>query len=751
MKNRKLLSMLSAFALICAVLCFAACSNGDDSDSNSTTSASEVKSDETNVDENAVYTVTFDADGGSFAEGEDGFTLSEDKTRLTVTVKRGAAIPKPSAEPSKAADEDGTYRFYGWTEKDTLPAFDFTRCATEDLTLYAHYVFIPDIDESAFTDDSADRDGDGVSDGKVNDSDSAAANAVKNLHVDGSDSALYFWWDWASGVSGYRAVLSIPAEDESAEANVIEVQEIIRESGNNTSRTAVVAENDEYGEASFFALDNERTYLFTVMPLGTDDMSLAATALASPKIEMESPDLLLLMYLDEDDDLAEVTQGLNAVRTESGEAKSGYQSVDAIAFRRTADGDAHLIAFDDESGEQVDISYTWEGIERTKAEDGSYCIAGVDFDNGAFFENFLAWAKKRFIQQKLVAYIEAPVAPKTLALALQSATTSAGLVAKKLCDLIIFGGSHDMSLEALWNLAPYAEYIAGSPDYHYGGDLEKVIKSFTAEATAKSIATQLASDYRNDNERSGNDWEQTKADFTSTFSKEFFESLDEESLESALNFYAISTVPSFTVADCAKIDAVASAWDSLADAISKTADNDFTITDYETEEETDFIEAVQMLFSDPAMLNSEGEKVSLYYTGTYGEQSVWNYDIAYAASGIKAAAGEFATALATSDPTTDTAELAAIQTKANAVITAMKAAVVTSWRTSLGESDSLYDELKDDSDNALPCGITITGAVEEDDEELTVPTDGATPSGYNNAFNGNYTSWGALLWQWFGN
>lgn len=719
------LKWLALFGAAMMAFSFASCSSGDDDDDTPA-----------NTTADTTYTVVFDADDGVFADDVTGGTLSEDKHTLTATVKHGEEIAKPSSDPTVAADEYGSYEFLYWAKDDAIDEYDFTLRATSDLTLNARYAFVPAVDEDDFADDTADRDGDGVPDGKVNPSESTDALTVQNLHVDRSDSALYFWWDWAEKATSYRATLAIPPASGGTPV-VVE------------SRIVTAKNAGGNGEAEFIALENGTEYLFTVAAVGSE-AETSASALATPKVEVASPDILLLMYLDETDDLDEVTAGLSKIRK-----INGYQTVDAAAFRRTADGDAHLIAFDVADSAQKDVSYTWTSeLDRKQADDGSYYIADVDFENGAFLTNFINWAGERFTQTSLIAYIEAPIGAQTLASSVQEAATKAGLVGtKKLIDLLVFDGAHDASLESLWAVKDSADYIASSPASQYGINLTDLIASCKTGETAQTIAEQLLKDFSRGTARGDEEWRQIKSFLTDAITEEAFNALEADEQEVALNFYALHTVPSFTVVDTANLDALASSWNELAESISTAGDGNFTISDEESEEETDFLEAVQMLFSDAAILNASGDMVSLYYTGKFADESAWKFDIGYAAAGVKAVADGFIESL----PSADTSALADVKTKADAVLTAMQSAVVSSWRdTYTAGSANLYTELTDDGGNAIPCGITITGALTETSDTLTVPTDGNVPTGYAAAFaqsgaEAAYTGWAELLSQWFAN
>ncbi|AEE17814.1 clostripain-related cysteine peptidase [Treponema brennaborense] len=562
--------------------------------------------------------------------------------------------------------------------------------------------------------------------------------------------------------------------------------------------------------ASIYGLTNNTEYTFKVTTTGTDkSVSVSAT----PKITRKTSDWLFLLYMDGDNnlndpiflDLNEVEYGLYNIRKADGSAETGYGSVNVVSLWDGFAGDAQTtpqigksgsylyeLGTDDSnentyidsrgcvlSSDTKNLSYTadWVVPRGSNIADVTALSCGeVNMGDKQTLINFLQWAQERYDAKNVVLQFSnhgggprsAPVTAtledgSTIvlnrdfgrkALCWDEGSASAFLKTKDVSEALAaagYGTTNKLgmilmdvclgaSIEDSYQFKDYAEYFAASPNNipGMGMDYVAMMKSCTASATLESMGTQMVADYKTSYKLSGSEWG-TMISTAGLTSGAMNENLEKVMWLSHLG------IPTFSFIDLTKIDAVKTSVDSLATLLLSNmtkvfdgvyfdkVENTYVSTANENTEPVTYLEVLKDYVRFSGFSGN-----SLYYLGSFS----WLFDIGYMASNMEYVS-------AATQGSNNVNAWPELNTASAAVITALDAAVVSSWRDAPAPpaaETGLYPVL---NRTANPFGLTISGETVNINGSSIQP--GVIPSFYKEdlAF-GAESSWADLLAVWFG-
>lgn len=321
------------------------------------------------------YNVTFDSN-----------YMSSSSTKNTEIVLSGETVEKPATDPTISSYQS----FVGWsTSKDSFVPYDFNLPVTSDLTLYA--VYSAELKEiwteiqSCYTTNSTVAfqtkyqkpfvftDGSlyGV---EVYVEQSSPSSGEKKLvkcsySRTGSNSIYFFEYKFDSPLEKGKYNIYVKTINEISKKDAFEVThdpapaknlkteckdsyvkeyftpaegwskyEVICYNGQTEiAKKSITALNTSETFVEFFGLSNDTEYTFKVNTVGT---TASASVSGTPKITKKSSDILMIMYMDGDNnlndaiylDMNEAEYGLYKIRDNDGNPKTGYQDVNVVVL-----------------------------------------------------------------------------------------------------------------------------------------------------------------------------------------------------------------------------------------------------------------------------------------------------------------------------------------------------------------------------------------------------------------------------------
>lgn len=536
-------------------------------------------------------------------------------------------------------------------------------------------------------------------------------------------------------------------------------------------------------QAIFYGLANNKEYTFTIT---SNSSSEHDEIKAVPFIkEKKKSDYLILMYADGDNELSdliyfdinEIEYGLNAIKNANGSAKNGYASVNAVAlWDATSRKEENTLNLENGSciyelgpdsvapqsnkntGEITDcnlgantknLTYTacngttstsnwmfgtsWSSdFTANNLDDKSY--GETNMGSKTTLVEFLKWANERYIANHVIlTFSDHGGGPRSEKRALcwddssgefealysaelPEAFKNAGYSSKNKIDIVLMDVCFGASIEDCYELQDYVDYFVASPNFveNEGIDYISFIKSFKTDKAPLDICKQLADDFKKFYE-----------DYEWDYIIEEYEVSDPE----ILNWNANYGIPTITVVDCSKVQAVASAINEMANYIYSNKDKVY-------DSSQKYIDYLKIFVTAPLADSDISKHEVMSYPGGY---YVWLYDIGYMMDKFKE----------TAEGSTKWADLVHY---CDNVQVALNNAIVTSWRDSTYERESIPISMYEYLGHTY-YGLIISGeTIEYESYSSDNYAHGSYPYWYKIDLHfGQDNAWNNLLEYWFNN
>lgn len=325
------------------------------------------------------------------------------------------------------------------------------------------------------------------------------------------------------------------------------------------------------------------------------------------------------------------------------------------------------------------------------------------------------------------------------------ALTAAGFGPSKKLAMLLFDVCLGASLEDAYQLRNFADYMVASPNNIPGNGFEytQFMESFTTGRTVEQIGAQIIEDYKNFYK--GKKWNSVASQLNSinnnTSPKPYSSfivpsafpgttSMTQEQVN-IMNFFSAGGIPTLTLFKLSKMQDVANAVNDMATTLMSKNDN----VTFKSATMT-YSKWVQYYYVDFPGWRATGW--TFWYEGTFG----WLNDVAYMANNIKEMASN-TTFQNETNPFVD----ATVAAKANAVVNACKAAIVSSYRECLvKEGNQVYIVFLTQANGY---GMTVAGG-QFAGKNAAGQTILNCPTWYRNELDFGNGAWGQLLTSWYG-